>query len=124
MAIKSKNLSEKLTFSEKREVCARILREMHRMTPSFFAVTLIRQFLGVSQGYIGIYVSSEVLNGLEQGLSARMLIIKTLVMLGILFVVSLVSRYLDTYTSRIKEQVYDLLDGQMAIKSTQIDWPE
>lgn len=124
MAVKNKDLSEKLTFSEKREVCARILREMHRMTPSFFAVTLIRQFLGVSQGYIGIYVSSEVLNGLEQGLSARMLIIKTLVMLGILFVVSLVSRYLDTYSSRIKEQVYDLLDGQMAIKSTQIDWPE
>lgn len=124
MAVKSKRLSEKLTFSEKRKVCGRILTEMHRMTPSFIPVTFIRQFLGVSQGYIGIYVSSEVLNGLEQGISARMLITKTLVMLGILFVISLVSRYLDNYNSRIKEQVYDQLAGRRAVKSAQIDWPE
>lgn len=124
MAVKTKKLTEKLTFSEKREVCGRVLREMHCMTPSFFPVTLIRQFLGVSQGYIGIYVSSEVLNGLEQGISTRLLIMKTLVMLGIIFVISLVSRYLDSYTNRIKEQVFDMLDGQMAIKSAQIDWPE
>lgn len=124
MAVKSKKLSETLTFREKRKVCRRVLAEVHRMSPLFFPVTFIRQFLAVSLGYIGIYVSSEVLNGLEQGISVRILTIKTLVLLGFIFVLALLSRYLENYCSRLKEQVCDLMDGRLAVKSARIDWPD
>lgn len=124
MAVKSKKMSEKLTFREKRKVCGRVLAEIHRMSPSFCLITIIRQFLAVSLGYIGIFVSSEVLNGLQEGISFRTLIIKTLAMLGLIFVIALVSRYLENCSSRLKEQVYDLMDGQLAVKSARIDWPD
>lgn len=124
MAVKSKKVTEPLSFFEKRKVCSRVLTEMRRMTPSFIPATFVRQFLAVSQGYIGIYVSSEVLNGLEQGVPAHRLIIKTLVMLGVIFGISLISRYLENYSNRMKEQVYDMLLERRAVKSAQIDWPE
>lgn len=124
MAVKSKKISETLTFREKRKVCGRVLAEVHRMSPPFFPVTFIRQFLAVSLGYAGIYVSSEVLTGLEQGISIRVLMIKTLALLGLIFVAALLGRYLENYSSRIKEQIYDLLEGQLAVKSAEIDWPD
>lgn len=124
MAVKSKVLTEPLTFSEKRKVCRRTLSEMHQMTPSFIPVTCIRQFLGALQGYMGIWISSDVLTELEQGAEAGRLVVRTLVMLGVIFMMSLASRYMDTYSNRIKEQVYDLLVGRRAVKSARIDWPE
>lgn len=124
MNVKNKKLTERLTLSEKWSVCRRILIEMRRMSPAFFPATLIRQLLEVSRGYLGIYVSSEVLSGLERGVPARSLIIKTGFMLGAIFVFSLLAYWLESYNNRVKDQVYDLLAGKMAIKSTQMDYPE
>ncbi len=124
MNIKNKKLTEHLTLSEKWHVCRRVLVEMRRMSPAFFPATLIRQLLEVSRGYLGIYVSSEVLSGLERGVPARSLIMKTGFMLGAIFVFSLLACWLQSYSNRVKDQVYDLLAGKMAVKSAQMDYPE
>lgn len=124
MDVKTKRVAEPLTFSEKRKVCARLIREVRRLTPAFIPVTLIRQFIAVSIGYIAIYVSSDVLNGLERGDLAEELVSRTLILLGVLFLLNLVSRFMENYSSRIKEEVYDFLDGRMAVKSTEIDYPD
>ncbi len=124
MNIKNKKLTERLTLSEKWHVCRRVLVEMRRMSPAFFPATLIRQLLEVSRGYLGIYVSSEVLSGLERGVPARSLIMKTGFMLGAIFVFSLLACWLQSYSNRVKDQVYDLLAGKMAVKSAQMDYPE
>ncbi len=124
MNIKNKKLTERLTLSEKWHVCRRVLVEMRRMSPAFFPATLIRQLLEVSRGYLGIYVSSEVLSGLERGVPARSLIMKTGFILGAIFVFSLLACWLQSYSNRVKDQVYDLLAGKMAVKSAQMDYPE
>ncbi len=124
MNIKNKKLTERLTLSEKWHVCRRVLVEMRRMSPAFFPATLIRQLLEVSRGYLGIYVSSEVLSGLERGVPARSLIMKTGFILGAIFVFSLLACWLQSYSNRVKDQVYDLLAGKMAVKSAQTDYPE
>ena len=117
MNIKNKKLTEHLTLSEKWHVCRRVLVEMRRMSPAFFPATLIRHLVEVSRGYLGIYVSSEVLSGLERGVPARSLIMKTGFMLGAIFVFSLLACWLQSYSNRVKDQVYDLLAGKMAVRS-------
>ena len=118
MNIKNKKLTERLTLSEKWHVCRRVLVEMRRMSPAFFPATLIRQLLEVSRGYLGIYVSSEVLSGLERGVPARSLIMKTGFMLGAIFVFSLLACWLQSYSNRVKDQVYDLLAGSNTLPAT------
>ena len=78
MNVNSKDITEKLTFREKRAVVSRLLREIHLLAPSFIAVTVVKQLCSVSVGYIGIYLSTMVLNGLQEGVSAESLIRKVM----------------------------------------------
>ena len=71
MHVNSKEITEKLTFREKKAVILRLMKEIYLLAPNFIVVTIFRQLLGVSVGYIAIYISTMILNGLQEGAAVR-----------------------------------------------------
>lgn len=124
MSVNSKDITEKLTFTEKKAVVLRLLKEIHLLAPTFIAVTLIRQLLSVCVGYIGIYISTMVLNELEKGASAEELIPKVLIWLLITLAIYLVIGKLSNESEVIKSHSWELLDVRRAIKNMEMNYPD
>lgn len=124
MSIQSAKLTDSICFREKIRVCGRTLREVRLLVPSFLSMTVLRQFFAVMEGYIGIYVSTMVLNGLEQGDPIKEMVVNTLFFLGVLFFMSLVSRFIEKRNNAMKETVFDRVSGRKAVKAMEMDYPE
>ncbi len=124
MKINSKDITEKLTFKEKKAVVLRLLKEIHRLAPTFIAVTLLRQLLSVSVGYIGIYISTMTLNELELGATVKELVPKVLLGLFITFMIYIVVGRLSNESEVIKSHSWELLDARQAIKNMEMNYPD
>lgn len=124
MGIKSAEITEKISFREKVRICKRTIQEVQLYAPSFIPTTVFRQILSVSQGYIGIYVSTMVINGLEQRTPAGELFGKAMLLLGIVFAMSLVSRFVEKYNNTIKDTVFEYFHGRRAVKAMELDYPD
>lgn len=124
MSIKSAELSDTISFREKCAVSRRLLKEVHRMSPSFIPFTVLRHFLGLLGGYTGIYVSTMVLNELQQDTGIRELIIKSAVLLGVAYILQLVNMWLEKRAEAIKNHTFDQVQAACAVKNMEIDYPE
>ncbi len=122
--VNSKDITEKLTFREKRAVISRLLREIHLLAPTFIAVTVIKQFCSVSVGYIAIYISTMVLNELQQGTDAGVLIPRVLLWMLATLVLYLLTGKLSNQSEVIKSHSWELLDARMAIKNMEMNFPD
>ncbi len=124
MSVNSKDITEKLTFREKKIVILRLLKEIHLLAPKFIAVTVVRQLLSVSVGYIGIYISTMVLNELAQGVLAEKLILKVLLWLALTLIIYIVIGKLSNESEVIKSHSWELLDARMAVKNMEMNYPD
>lgn len=124
MSIKSAELSDKISFREKCAMSRRLLKEVNRLSPSFIPFTVLRHFLGLLGDYIGIYVSTMVLNELQQHSGVRELIVKSAVLLGVACILRLVNTWLEKRTETIRDHTFDQVQGQRAVKNTKIDYPQ
>ncbi len=124
MNVNSKDITEKLTFREKRAVVSRLLREIHLLAPSFIAVTVVKQLCSVSVGYIGIYLSTMVLNGLQEGVSAESLIRKVMLWMLVTLALYILTGKLSNESEVIKSHSWELLDARMAVKNMEMNYPD
>lgn len=124
MSVNSKDITEKLTFREKKTVILRLLKEIHLLAPKFIAVTVVRQLLSVSVGYIGIYISTMVLNELAQGALAEKLILKVLLWLALTLIIYIAVGKLSNESEVIKSHSWELLDARMAVKNMEMNYPD
>ncbi len=124
MNVNSKDITEKLTFREKKVVLLRLLREIQLLAPAFITVTAIKQFLSAGVGYIGIYISTMVLNELQEGTSAEKLITKVLLWMLATLILYLLIGKLSNESEVIKGHSGELLDARMAIKNMEMNYPD
>lgn len=124
MDVNSKEITEKLTFDEKRTVLLRLLREIYLLAPSFIAVTVFRQLFRVCAGYIGIYISTMVLNELQAGTTASQLIPKVVWWTAASLVLYLLIGKLSNESEVIKSHSWELLDARMAVKNMEMNYPD
>lgn len=124
MNVNSKDITEKLTFREKRAVVSRLLKEIRLLAPSFLAVTVAKQLCSVSVGYIGIYVSTMVLNALQGGIAAEELIPRVVIWLLATLVLNLLIGRLSNESEVIKGHSWELLDARMAVKNMEMNYPD
>lgn len=124
MEIKSAGITDKISFQEKLRVCRRTVKEVQLLAPLFLPTTLFRQLLSVSEGYIGIYVSAMVLDGLQQKLPMKELIGKSMLLLGIIFAMSLVNRWIEKYNNTVKQDVFERMYIKNAIKAMELDYAD
>lgn len=124
MHVNSKDITEKLTFREKRAVVSRLLREIHLLAPTFIAVTVVKQFCSVAVGYIGIYLSTAVLTGLQEGVSAESLIRRVLLWMLATLALYLLTGKLSNESEVIKSHSWELLDARMAVKNMEMNYPD
>lgn len=124
MSVKSKDITEKLTFHEKLAVTKRLLREIHTLSPSFLPLTVIRQFLSVAEGYIHIWVSTMVINEIVAKAPVKELIIRVIIWLGIAFVINLTAGWLSCECDAVKNNSWDLMECRLAVKNIRKDYPE
>ncbi len=124
MKINSKDITEKLTFKEKKAVVLRLLKEIHRLAPTFIVVTLVRQMLSVSVGYIGIYISTMALNELELGATVKELVPKVLLWLFVTLIIYIVIGRLSNESEVIKSHSWELLDARQAVKNMEMNYPD
>lgn len=124
MNVNSKEITEKLTFQEKRAALSRLLKEIHLLAPTFIAVTVARQLCSVSVGYIGIYLSTMVLNGLQEGVPAESLIRRVLLWMLVMLFLHLLAGKLSNESEVIKGHSWELLDVRMAVKNMEMNYPD
>ena len=123
MSVESKKVTEKLTFKEKKACVQRLVKEIHILAPTFIAITIIRQLLSVITAYIGIYISTMVLNRLEAGNTFR-LIPEVLILLVISVVMYIVIGKLTNESEVVKNHSWQLLDIRMAVKNMEMNYPD
>lgn len=124
MDVNSKEITEKLTFREKRAVLLRLFREIYLLAPRFIAVTVFRQLFSVCVGYIGIYVSTMVLNGLQEKTTAQQLVPRVIWWLLATLVLHLLIGKLSNESEVIKSHSWELLDARMAVKNMEMNYPD
>lgn len=124
MDVNSKEITEKLTFREKKTVLLRLLKEIHLLAPRFIAVTVLRQLFRVCVGYIGIYISTMVLNGLQEGTAAGQLIPRAVWWMLATLVLCLLTGKLSNESEVIKGHSWELLDARMAVKNMEMNYPD
>lgn len=124
MNVNSKDITEKLTLREKKAVLSRLLKEIHVLAPAFITVTAIKQLLSAAAGYIGIYLSTMVLNELQEGTSAEKLIPKVLLWMLVTLVLYLLIGKLSNESEVIKGHSGELLDARMAVKNMEMNYPD
>ena len=124
MEVKSAIITDKISFREKIRISKRTVKEVKNLAPLFLPTTLFRQLLSVSEGYIGIYVSTMVLSGLEQKLPIRELIVKSMLLLSIIFVMEIVNRWVEKYNNIIKQDIFERMYTKRAMKSIELDYPD
>lgn len=124
MHVNSKDITEKLTLREKRAVIARLFKEIRLLAPSFVVVTVAKQLCSVSVGYIGIYISTMVLNALQEGITAEELIPRVLLWLSATLVLYLITGRLSNESEVIKSHSWELLDARMAVKNMELNYPD
>lgn len=124
MDVNSKEITKKLTFREKKAVLLRLLKEIYLLAPDFIAVTVFRQLFCVGVGYIGIYISAMVLNGLQEGIGAEQLIGRVFWWMVASLVLYLLIGKLSNESEVIKSHSWELLDVRMAVKNMEMDYPD
>lgn len=124
MDVKSKKLTDKLTFREKIEVCRRLCQEIHCLDRRFIPMTAIFQMITIAVGYIGIYVSAMVLNGLTDGTPLRNLLQQVFFWLVFAFVLSILSGWLQTKCEQIKNSSWDRISIRKNSKNMEMDFPD
>ena len=113
MEVKSAIITDKISFREKIRISKRTVKEVKNLAPLFLPTTLFRQLLSVSEGYIGIYVSTMVLSGLEQKLPIRELIVKSMLLLSIIFVMEFAQAYQQQDSSTMNSALKGIVAGLM-----------
>lgn len=124
MNVNSKEITEKLTFREKKAVILRLLKEIYLLAPNFIAVTVFRQLFSVAVGYIAIYISTLVLNGLQEGAGAEELIPQVAIWMAVTLILYLITGRLANESEVIKSHSWELLDARMAIKNMEMNYPD
>lgn len=124
MDVNSKEITEKLTFREKKAVLLRLLKEIYLLAPNFIVITIFRQLFRVAVGYIGIYISTMVLNELQEGTSAERLIPKVVLWMLATLILYLLIGKLSNESEVIKSHSWELLDARKAIKNMEMNYPE
>lgn len=124
MNVNSKEITEKLTFREKKAVILRLMKEIYLLAPNFIVVTVFRQLFGVSVSYIAIYISTMVLNGLQEGVAAEDLIPPMAIWMLVTLVLYLITGKLANESEVIKSHSWELLDARMAIKNMEMNYPD
>lgn len=124
MNVNSKEITEKLTFCEKKAVIVRLLKEIYLLAPNFIAVTVFRQLFSVAVGYIAIYISTMVLNGLQEGAAAEELIPQVAIWMAVTLILYLITGKLANKSEVIKSHSWELLDARMAIKNMEMNYPD
>lgn len=124
MNVNSKEITEKLTFREKKAVIVRLLKEIYLLAPNFIAVTVFRQLFSVAVGYIAIYISTMVLNGLQEGAAAEELIPQVAIWMAVTLILYLITGKLANKSEVIKSHSWELLDARMAIKNMEMNYPD
>lgn len=124
MNVNSKEITEKLTFREKKVVIVRLLKEIYLLAPNFIAVTVFRQLFSVAVGYIAIYISTMVLNGLQEGATAEELIPQVAIWMAVTLILYLITGRLANESEVIKSHSWELLDARMAIKNMEMNYPD
>ena len=124
MQVNSKDITEKLTFREKKAAVSRLLKEIHLLAPTFIVVTVMKQLCSVSVGYIGIYISTMVLSALQEGTSAEILIPRVMLWMLATLVLYLLMGKLSNESEVIKSHSWELLDARMAIKNMEMNYPD
>lgn len=124
MNVNSKEITEKLTFREKKAVILRLVKEIYLLAPNFIVVTVFRQLFGVAVSYIAIYISTMVLNGLQEGAAAEELIPPMAVWMLVTLILYLITGKLANESEVIKSHSWELLDVRMAIKNMEMNYPD
>lgn len=124
MNVNSKEITEKLTFREKKAVILRLVKEIYLLAPNFIVVTVFRQLCSVSVGYIAIYISTMILNGLQEGAAAEDLIPQMVVWMVVTLILYLISGKLANESEVIKSHSWELLDIRMAMKNMEMNYPD
>ncbi len=124
VSVKSKKLTEKLTFHEKVEVCRRLWQEIHLLDKRFVPMTALFQILTMSVSYIGIYVSAMVLNGLAGGTPLNEILSRVFFWLALSFVLSILCGWMQTRCDRIKTSSWDRISIRRNDKSMTMDFPD
>lgn len=124
MNVNSKEITEKLTFREKKAVILRLVKEIYLLAPNFIVVTVFRQLFSVAVSYIAIYISTMVLNGLQEGAAAEELIPPMAVWMLVTLILYLITGKLANESEVIKSHSWELLDVRMAIKNMEMNYPD
>ncbi len=124
MKVKSAGLNDKISFREKWRLCCRLIGVVKETEPRFIPAVAVKQFLSVAIGYLGIYVSSTVLTGLQEKRAPEELVAETLAILLLIFVGGLICGGMDRYTNTVKETCYDRWYSKSALKSMELDYPD
>lgn len=124
MSVVSKALTEKLTLREKIQVSLRLLQEISRLDKRFIPLSAIQQFLSVAAAYIGIYISTMILNQLTEKVSVKQLLIKVIFWTGLCFVIHLVTGWLSAKNDVIKNSSWDRMHIRRNIKTMEMDFPD
>lgn len=124
MNVNSKEITEKLTLREKKAVLLRLLKEICLLAPHFIVVTIFRQLFCVGVGYVGIYISTMVLNELQRGTTAEQLIPKVFWWMFAALALYLLVGKLSNESEVIKSHSWELLDARMAVKNMEMNYPD
>lgn len=124
VSVKSKKLTEKLTFHEKVEVSRRLWQEIHQLDKRFVPMTALFQILTMSVSYIGIYVSAMVLNGLAGGTPLKEILYRVFFWLSLSFILSIFCGWIQTRCDRIKMSSWDRISIRRNVKSMTMDFPD
>lgn len=124
MEVNSKRITEKLTFKEKREAVFRLVREIRLLAPKYITATIARQFFSVAAGYIGIYISTMVLSGLEAGKTAGELIPTVMIWFVVSLFIYIITGRLSNECEVIKSHSWELLDIRVAVKNMEMNYPD
>lgn len=124
MSVMSKQLTEKLSFHEKMQICRRLWLEILRLDKRFVPTTAVLQSLKVAGSYIGIYVSTMVLNHLTDGTPINLLCFRVVLWLAAALGLSVLAGWISTKCDVIKNSSFDRICIRRNIKSMEMDYPD
>ncbi len=124
MSVMSKELTEKLNFREKVQVCHRLWQEVVHLDKRFVPTMAGLQLLKVAGSYIGIYVSTMALNHLTDGTPVGWLLFRVVFWLAVALVFSVLAGWISAKCDVIKNSSFDRICIRRNLKSMEMDYPD
>lgn len=118
MNSKFTNLRKNYTISK------RLIRAVHELYPRYMPITVIRHLVGRTSAFIGIYVSTMILNELTNHSRIKPLIIKSIVLLCVSCILRLINTFLEKKADVIREFSYEMLDCKNVEKMLNLDYSD